>query len=79
MIVSLETNLLTRLVHFRIFARVGTRRPIHASGETIFFCPFWTLILFSALMAVRTPRADAARVRETVSHRTGSTPPRNAP
>ncbi|NTY37021.1 hypothetical protein FCJ57_11690 [Burkholderia diffusa] len=79
MIVSLEMNSLTRLVHFRIFARVDTRRSASASGKNDIFCPFWTLILFSALMAMRTPRANAVRVRGTVSHRTGSTPPRNTP
>ncbi|RQT41342.1 hypothetical protein DF050_38805 [Burkholderia cepacia] len=56
MIVSLETNLLTRLVHFRIFARVGTRRPIHASGKRYFLS-----ILDSDFIFCVNGRADTAR------------------
>ncbi|PRD99927.1 hypothetical protein C6P77_15455 [Burkholderia ambifaria] len=61
MIVSLEMNSLTRLVHFGIFARVvPRRRQLLRRGDI--FCPFWTNILFSALMVVRTAHRNALRV-----------------
>ncbi|PRG07169.1 hypothetical protein C6Q14_09470 [Burkholderia ambifaria] len=61
MSVSLEMNSLTRLVHFGIFARVAPRHR-HFLQQDDIFCPFWTNILFSALMAVRTAHRHAVRI-----------------
>ncbi|PRF99887.1 hypothetical protein C6Q17_38605 [Burkholderia contaminans] len=58
MTVSLETNLLTRLVHFRIFARVETRRPIRSSDKRYFLS-----ILDSDFIFCVNGRADTARRR----------------
>ncbi|RQT20778.1 hypothetical protein DF051_04525 [Burkholderia contaminans] len=58
MIVSLETNLLTRLVHFRIFARVETAdRSAHPTKR------YFLSILDSDFIFCVNGRADTARRR----------------